>query len=186
MIFPRNFATITTLLSVLVFLVPEATAGQEIEAATESAPKVHETHEHEFHVNHFSGFIGASTHTDTKETGFTLGLDYARQFTPRWAAIGYTELVSGDNERDIILAIGAIFYPTPRLALVLAPGIEFVTKNVEHHGELEKEEETELLWRFSAAYGFPVGQASLGPVVFGDWAGNRWTIGYGIGMTTGF
>ena len=30
------------------------------------------------------------------------------------------------------------------------------------------------------------GQASLGPVVFGDWAGNRWTMGYGIGMTTGF
>ncbi len=186
MIFPRNFAVIAALLSVLVLLYSGATAGQGSDAASESAPKVHETHEHEFHRNHFGGFLGASTHSDNNETGFTLGLDYVRQFTPRWAAIGYTELVSGDTERDIILAVGVIFYPTPRLGLVVAPGVEFVTKDIEHHGEVEKEEETELLWRFSAGYGFPVGQASLGPIVFGDWAGNRWTIGYGIGMTTGF
>jgi hypothetical protein len=130
--------------------------------------------------------LGASTHANNNETGFTLGLDYVRQFSPRWAAVGYTEQVSGDSERDIILAVGALFYPMRRLGLVVAPGVEFATKSVEHHGEVEKEDETELLLRFSAAYGFPVGQASLGPVVFGDWAGNRWTIGYGIGMSTGF
>jgi len=169
-----------------VFLVSAATAGQDLEAASESASKGHEKAEHEFHRNHFGGFLGASTHTDSNETGFTLGLDYARQFTPRWAAIGFTELVSGDSERDIIIAVGVIFYPMSRLALVVAPGIEFATKRVEHHGAVEKEDETELLWRFSATYGFSLGEGSIGPVVFGDWAGNRWTIGYGIGMVTGF
>lgn len=183
---PWYFVGIATLLPVLAFLVPAASAGQGLEADAESGHKGHETAEHEFHRNHFGGFLGASTHLDSNETGFTIGLDYVRQFTPRWAAIGYTELVSGDSERDIILAVGAIFYPVPRLGLVVAPGVEFATKNVEHHGELEQEDETELLLRFSAAYGFPVGQASLGPVVFGDWAGNRWTIGYGLGMATGF
>jgi len=162
------FAGITILLAVLVFLVPAASA------------------EHEFHKNHFGGFLGASTHSDSKETGFTLGLDYARQFTPRWAAIAYTELVSGESERNAILAVGAVFYPMNRVALVLAPGVEFVSKDVEHHGALEKEEETEFLMRFGIAYSFPLGEASLGPVVFADRAGDRWTLAYGLGMVTGF
>jgi hypothetical protein len=179
-------AGMTTLLSLLVLLVSVATAGQDLEAASESEAKEHGKAEHGFHKNHFGGFLGASTHTDSNETGFTLGLDYARQFNPRWAVIGYTELVSGDSERDIILAAGVIYYPVPRLALVVAPGVEFATKDVEHHGEIETEDETELLWRFSVAYGFPLGEGSLGPVVFGDYAGNRWTIGYGLGMVTGF
>ena len=142
--------------------------------------------EHEFHRNHFGGFLGGSTHSDNDETGFTLGLEYARQFTPRWAAVAYTEIVSGDLERDIILAGGAIFYPMRRLGLVVAPGVEFANKDVEHDGEVKKEDETEFLLRLGAAYGFPVGQASLGPAVFADWAGNRWTLVYGIGMVTGF
>jgi hypothetical protein len=182
----RIFAGTTTLSFVLVFMVSVAAAGQGSEAVAESAPIGHGAAEHEFHRNHFGGFLGASTHTDTEETGFTLGLDYVRQFTPRWAAIGYTELVSGDLERDIILAVGVVFYPTRRLGLVVAPGVELVTKSVEHHGELEMEDESEFLMRLSAAYGFPIGQAAIGPVVFGDWAGNRWTIGYGIGMAAGF
>jgi hypothetical protein len=186
MIFPRNLAGTAALLSALVFLVPVAAAEQEHEAVAESAPSGHETAEHEFHRNHFGGFLGASTHSDNEETGFTLGLDYVRQFTPRWAAIGYTELVSGDLERNIILAVGVVFYPTRRLGLVVAPGVEFVTKSVEHHGEVEMEDEREFLMRVSATYGFPLGQASLGPALFGDWAGNRWTIGYGIGMAVGF
>jgi hypothetical protein len=161
-------------------------AGQENELDSRGTVAEHRGTERDFHRNHFGGFLGASTHFDNDETGFTLGLEYARQFTPRWAVVGYTELVSGDLERDIILAIGAIFYPTRRLGLVVAPGVELADKNVERHGEVEREDETELLFRFGAAYGFPVGQASLGPAVFADWAGNRWTLVYGIGMVTGF
>jgi hypothetical protein len=146
----------------------------------------HRGTEHEFHRNHFGGFLGASTHSDTDETAFTLGLEYARQFTLRWAVVSYIELVSSDLERDIILAVGAIFYPMRRLGLVVAPGVESASKDVEHHGKVEKENEAEFLLRLGAAYGFPVGQASLGPAVFVDWAGNQWTLVYGIGMVTGF
>ncbi len=186
MVFPRSFVGIATLLAVLVVLVPTATAGQGLEAAAENVSEGHETAEHEFHRNHFGGFLGASTHSDNDETGFTLGLEYARQFTPHWSVVAYTELVSGDLERDIILAAGAIFYPMRGIGLVVAPGVELVSKDVEHNGEVEKEDETEFLLRLGAGYGFPVGQASLGPVVFADWAGNRWTLVYGIGMVTGF
>jgi len=161
-------------------------AGQEHELDSQGTVAEHRGTEHEFHRNHFGGFLGASTHSDNDETGFTLGLEYARQFTPRWAVVAYTELVSGDLERDIILAVGAIFYPMRRLGLVVAPGVEFASKDVEHRGEVEKEDETEFLLRLGAGYGFPVGQASLGPAVFVDWAGNRWTLVYGIGMVTGF
>jgi len=177
---------ITTLLAALVFLVPAATAGQGLEAAAENVSEGHEIAEHEFHRNHFGGFLGASTHSDNDETGFTLGLEYARQFTPRWAVTAYTELVGGDLERDTILAVGAIFYPMRRLGLVVAPGVELANKDVEHHGDVEREYENEFLLRLGAEYGFPVGQASLGPAVFADWAGNRWTLVYGIGMVTGF
>lgn len=161
-------------------------AGQENELDSQSTVAEHRGTEHEFHRNHFGGFLGASTHSDNDETGFTLGLEYARQFTPRWAVTAYTELVSGELERDVILAVGAIFYPMRRLGLVVAPGVELANKDVEHHGEVEREYENEFLLRLGAGYGFPVGQASLGPAVFADWAGNRWTLVYGIGMVTGF
>jgi len=186
MIFPRNLVGIATLLVVLVFIVPAALAGQRFEAAAENGSEGQETAEHEFHRNHFGGFLGASTHFDNDETGFTLGLEYARQFTPRWAVTAYTELVSGELERDIIFAVGAIFYPMSRFGLVVAPGVELANRDVAHHGAVENEDETEFMLRLGAAYGFAVGQASLGPAVFADWAGNRWTLVYGIAMVTGF
>jgi hypothetical protein len=161
-------------------------ARQEHELDGQGAAADHRDAKHEFHRNHFGGFLGASTHSDNDETGFTLGLEYARQFTPHWAAAAYTELVSGDLERDIIILAGAIFYPLDRLGLVAAPGVEFASKDVEHHGEVVNEDETEFLFRLGAAYGFPVGQAALGPTVFADLASNRWTLVYGIAMVTGF
>jgi hypothetical protein len=175
-----------TLVAVLVVLISAPSAGQGLEAAAKGVSEGHETAEPEFHRNHFGGFLGASTHVDTDDTGFTLGLDYVRQFTPRWAVVAYTELASGDIERDIIFGVGGVFYPMRRLGLIVAPGVEFASKDTDHHGEVKTEDETEFLLRFSAGYGFPVGQAALGPVVFADWSSNRWTLGYGIGMATGF
>lgn len=107
-------------------------------------------------------------------------------FTARWAVAAYTEIGNSNLERDVILAAGGMFYPVPRFGLVVAPGVEFADKDVEHNGESEKEDETEFLLRVGATYGFPVGQGSLGPAVFADWAGDRWTLVYGIGIVTGF
>ena len=186
MIFSKHFFGMTALLAVLVFLVPATVAGQGHETSADGVSEEHEAAEHAYHVNHFGGFMGASTPLNTDETGFTLGLEYARQFHPRWAVVGYTELVSGTDERDIIFAAGIIFYPIPRVGLVLAPGFEFVEKDVEVHGEIEKENEKELLLRVGVGYGFPLGEAAIGPAVFADYAGDRWTIVYGVAMVTGF
>jgi hypothetical protein len=196
MISSRHLFGITTLLAVLVCLAPAATAGDvqapttdsvtEGHGTTEPESEAHATAEHEYHVNHFGGFMGSSTHLDTDESGFTLGLEYARQFHPRWAVVGYTELISGSGERDIIFCAGIIFYPISRVGLVFGPGLEFAEKDVEHHGEVERENEKELMLRIGAGYGFPLGEASIGPAVFADFAGDRWTIVYGVTMVTGF
>ena len=66
---------------------PSAAQGKELDSQGTVAE--HRGTKHEFHRNHFGGFLGASTHSDTDETGFTLGLEYARQFAPRWAVAAY-------------------------------------------------------------------------------------------------
>jgi len=172
--------------SALLLLVVGQAQGKEHDGESHGTVAEHGDAGHGFHRNHFGGFLGASTHSDNDQTAFTLGLEYARQFTPRWAIGAYTEQVSGEIERDIILLVGAIFYVMPRFGLVAAPGIEFANKDVVHHGEVVKEDETEFVFRLGAAYGFPVGQASIGPAVFADWADKRWTLVYGIAIATGF
>lgn len=171
----RALAAVCALFAILVFL-----------AAGAMAEEAHEPAVHEYHVNHFGGVVGGATHLDTNESGLSIGLEYARQFNPRWAAVSYLELTSGTGERDVIISAGVIFYPTPRLGLIFGPGIELVEKDVNHHGEIVTESEAELMWRIGAGYGFPLGEASIGPAFFADYAGDRWTIVYGIAMVTGF
>ncbi len=173
-------------------LVGELAVEQESMAEPEVAVEDHVSSghasaKHDFHVNHFGGFIGASTHTKSEDTAFTLGLEYARQFSRRWAVAAYFELSSSDIERDVIALVGGVFYPIARVGLVIAPGVAQASKDVEHHGELEQEVEIEFLLRFGAAYGFPLNsQAAIGPAVFGDWGGNQWTVVYGLSMVVGF
>jgi hypothetical protein len=168
-------------IGVLLLLVAAPGVGQEQARGPESAAQEHEPAEHEFHRNHFGGSIGGSTHLDNEETGLTLGLEYARQFSRRWAAAAYTEMVSSNAERDFILIVAGVFYPTHGLGLVVGPGVEFVDKDVESHGMVEQESEVEFLLRLGAGYGFELTpQAALGPVLFADWAGNRWTLVYGV------
>jgi len=178
----------TIILSVIpVFLVSVPAPGQEHEPDSISAAADHRPTEHEFHRNHFGGLIGVSTHLDNDDSGFTLGLEYARQFSLHWALGAYTELVSSNLERDVILAVGGIFYPIRGVSLVVAPGVEFASKDVEHHGEVEQENETEFLLRLGAGYGFQVtSQAGLGPVLLFDRTGNRWTLVFALGMVVGF
>ena len=173
-------------LNAILVLAAVQAQGEGNDLHSQGTVTEHRRMDHEFHRNHFGGFLGASTHSDTDETAFTLGLEYTRQFTPRWAVTAYIEQVGGTIERDITLAVGVSYYPMRRLGLMVASGVELVNKDVEHHGAVVNEEETEFLLRLGAAYGFPVGQASLGPTVFVDWTANRRTFVYGIGMVTGF
>lgn len=164
----------------------EGMAGPE-GAVEDDASTGHASAKHDFHVNHFGGFIGASRHMDSEDTAFTIGLEYARQFSRRWAVALYTELSSSDLERDVIVVVGGVFYPVARVALVVAPGVAQVSKDVEHHGKLEQEVETEFLLRLGAAYAIPLNsQAAIAPTVFGDRGADQWTVVYGVSMVVGF
>lgn len=176
------------LCTILMLLDTSPSVGQDDVSGHEDEAPRHTSEETGYHPNHFGGFLGVSTRLeDTNSSAFTLGLEYARLFSPRWAVVGYVELSSSDIERDVILAAGAIFYPMPRLGLVVGPGIEVATKDTEHQGTTEREDETEFLVRFGAGYGFHVtSQTALGPVLLADWAGNRWTLVYGLGIVVGF
>jgi len=172
----------------LVLFCGASASGQEHGAAPEhSEAKGRTGYTH--YANHFGGLIGASFHLDDDESGgaTTLGLEYARLLAPRWALAAITELVSSSLERDIILALGAIFYPVERVSLVLAPGLELASKDVEAHGTTETENETEFLLRLGVGYAFPIAPtASVGPTVLADYAGDRWTVLVALGMAVGF
>ena len=107
-------------LSVILLLVGSGpSVGQEHEPDLQGKVTEHRGTEHEFHRNHFGGVAGVSTHHDTDDSGTTLGLEYTRQFLPKWAITAYLELVSSKLERDIVVAVGGVFYPIRGLALSL-------------------------------------------------------------------
>ncbi len=94
--------------------------------------------EHEYHKNHGSAFLGATTHLDPEDTGLTIGVEYARRFS-RLVAVGVTvEMASSSLERDIILGLPVILYPWRGLALVAMPGAELATGEEEHGGEIKE------------------------------------------------
>jgi hypothetical protein len=145
------------------------------------------TREHEHHKNHMGGFLGASTHLDTDDTGATLGVEYARMMSKSWAIAGYIEMVSSSAERDFIFLVTALFYPWRGLGVGVGPGFEVVEKEVDHHGEIKTEKEAEFILRFGGGYGWSITpEVSLGPVVFADVTRSRWTIVYGVAWTVGF
>ena len=141
----------------------------------------------EFHRNHFGGFLGASVHTDVDEVAPTLGLEYTRQFSPHWGATAYVELVSSQLERDIVVVVGATYYPIGELGLVLAVGAEGADKEVTHNGETETEQELAFLLRVGAAYGFRLTpEASIAPTLLVDQVGDRTTVVLGLRTVVGF
>jgi hypothetical protein len=161
--------------------------AQQHEASTEVEPHEGHSAEHEFHRNHFGGVLGTSFHHESDETAPTLGLEYARQFTRHWAISGYVELVSSDLERDIILAAGVIFYPVHWLGFMVAPGVEQATREVDHSGEVKQEDELEFLMRAGVVTGIRITpDASIGPTLFVDKAGDKYTTVLGVVMVVGF
>jgi len=177
----------TALSALMLFLISQPAMSQELDPETHDTVAVHEGTEHELHRNHFGGFVGVSTHHDTDDAGFTLGLEYARVLSRRWAVVTYLELVSSQLERDVVLVVGGAYYPIRRVGVILAVGGESVEKDVVVHGTTETESELELLIRAGIAYGFSLTPAAaLGPTLFVDHAGDRWTTVVGISMVVGF
>ena len=151
------------------------------------APLTSEKPERQFHPNHVGGLLGISRHLDAKDTAFTLGLDYTRQFTRRWALATYVESVSSNIERDAIVGVSGIFYLMPRWTVLLGPGIESAARETTVDGEKEEETELELMIRAGTGCVFRLTPtAGLGPAFFVDWASNRWTVVLGLATVAGF
>ena len=141
----------------------------------------------EFHRNHFGGMFGISGRSDLDEGAPTMGLEYVRVFSPRWGAVIYTEMVSSQLERDIIVAVGATYYPIRLLSIALALGAEAAEKEVIHNGEAETESELAFLVRIGIAYGIRLTPtAAIAPTLLIDQAEDRTTYVLGIGMAVGF
>jgi hypothetical protein len=180
----RRFVVTGILSTILTLLVYGPLVGQEHEPSPDD-----ETGEPaaEFHPNHFGGFLGGSARPDTDEVALTMGLEYARRLSRHWSVAIYAELVSSQLERDVVVAVGAAFYPVSGLGLVLAAGVEGADKTVEHSSETVEEAELDFMLRVGAAYGFQLTPtAALGPTVFVDQVGDRTTFVLGLGMVVGF
>jgi hypothetical protein len=161
--------------SALLLLLPCAPAG-----AQTPHPEEEPHAQQELHRNHFGGLLGGSVRSGVDEVAVTLGLEYARVFSRHWAAVGYVELVSSSLARDVIVAVGGVYYPVRGVGVVLAVGAE-VADEEGHESELA------LLVRLGAAYGFRLSEnASIGPSVFVDRVPGTTTFVFGLAMVAGF
>lgn len=136
--------------------------------------------EHAHHKNSLALFLGAATHLGTdghsNETGFAIGLEYARRVGSRVTIGVVGERASTDSKENYVLAVPLFVHLAESLAFVLAPGAEFATH--EDHGHEEKE--TEFLMRFGTVYEIELHNWAIGPQVYGDLVGGDWTLGYGV------
>ena len=142
--------------------------------------------EHHGHDNAVALFLGGATHVGSdghaSETGFAIGLEYARRVA-NWLKIGLlAEYASSDTQRDYIFAVPLFAHVTKNLVLVAAPGVE--SSSIEEGG-LE-EEETEFLMRFGTVYEFELNNWAIGPQVNADLVNGHWTLVYGVSFGIGF
>jgi hypothetical protein len=142
--------------------------------------------EHHGHDNTVALFLGGATHVGSdghaSESGFAIGLEYARRVA-NWLKIGLlAEYASTDAERDYLLALPLFAHLTKGLVLVAAPGVEFAS--IEEGGL--KEEETQFLMRFGTIYEFEFDNWAVGPQVHADLVGGHWTLVYGVALGIGF
>ena len=178
---------LSTLAVLALFLFASPLHAQEAAPESDLGAEETEGEELEYHRNHFGGFFGGSTRMDGGETAVTMGLEYARQFHPRWAVASYLEVISSQLERDLVFIVTGVFYPIPRLGLALGPGFEAADRVVDEDGEIAEENELELLMRAGVGYGFALTEtAALGPAVLADFTRHRVTLVYGLSMVVGF
>ncbi len=89
-------------------------------------------------------------------------------------------MVSSKLERDVIVAVGGIYYPLPGVGVVLAVGGERADEEG-HDSHLA------FLVRAGAAYGFRLTEnAAIGPSAFVDRVPGTTTFVFGLAMVAGF
>ena len=142
-----------------------------------------EGEEHEYD-NAVALFLGGVTHLgsdgDPNESGFGIGLEYARLVTSRFSVGLLGEYASTDAERDFIVALPFYGHITVSLLLVATPGVEFASEEGVEEGEAN------FLMRFGTIYEFVIDRWVVAPQVNADVVSGRWTLVYGVAFGIGF
>jgi hypothetical protein len=137
------------------------------------------------HENALALFLGGVTHlnsADPNETGFGIGLEYARTVTNRFKVGLIAEYATSVSERDLIAALPLFLHLTEEFILVAAPGVEYAS---ELEGSTEGGE-SEFLMRFGAAYEMEFDRWIVAPQVNADVVSGDWTFIYGIALGIAF
>lgn len=164
---------------------------------------------HHEHKNGLALFLGGTYETHEEENFFTVGLEYERKLSDRWAFQAIVEHVNDFDAWVVTVPVG--FRLGSTLWLMAGPGLETEARRTgleaePHHDEhdtgnddghsVEPHEEEEgpfFLWRFGLIYGIHLGESgrwALTPSLsldlvreHGEWA-KAWV--FGVGLTCHF
>ena len=141
---------------------------------------------HTRHSNSAALFAGAATHLASEghasETGFAVGVEYARRVSDLFWLGLIAEYASSHTERDYVAALPLYLHLARPLLLLAAPGVEFASIGDTGHEETE----TEFLVRLGAIYELTVDRLVIGPQVNVDWTERHWTLVYGVSLGIAF
>ncbi len=153
----------------------------------------HGTDDEHHHDNSVALFLGAATHVGSgdreSETGFAIGLEYARRVAD-WLKVGLlAEYASTESERDLVFVLPLFAHLTKSLMLVAGPGIE--TASSDGGGTSSEEEDhggkhTDFLLRFGVIYEIELDSFAIGPQINADLVDGHWTLVYGVSFGIGF
>jgi len=153
--------------------------------AQEEGPGTH-AEEHAHHDNAIALFLGAATHLGSdghsNETGFAIGLEYARRVADRFKIGLLGEYASTDTKDNYVFAVPLFAHLTENLAVVAGPGLEFASDQEGEH----QEEKTEFLLRFGTVYELELNGWAVAPQAYADLVDGHWTLVYGVSLGIGF
>ena len=175
---PKAISVTVMLLAVVTAMTLAPTLGAQEHGTTSEAAA------HEGHNNKVGLFIGAATHLHQNETGLAIGLEFERRLAHRVDLGVFGEYASSKLERDFLFGVPLAVSPVGHLYLWAGPGIEFVSEEDEATGV--EHNETEFLLRLGTGYVFQVGRLELRPTFNADYAGEHWTLVYGVALGVPF
>lgn len=194
-----RIGTCTTAVLVATWFTVVPARAQDQAAPDE--PAAHEAHGEEHARNALGLILGATYESEEKHTFFTVGVEYERLFSPRFAVVLGVEYIT---EVDALVAVLPFVYRHGSgWRLLAGPGLELKTRRPElereHEGgpgiaedivdRLPGEEENLFLWRFGAAYNFKVGERyAIAPHVDLDFVreDGHWVEAVVFSVTIGF
>ena len=142
--------------------------------------------EHAHHDNAIGLFLGAATHLGSdghsNETGFAIGLEYARRVADRFTIGMLGEYATTDTKDNYVFVVPLYAHLTERLAIGAGPGLEFSSDQEGEH----QEEKTEFLLRFGTIYELKLNKWAVAPQAYADLVDGHWTMVYGVSLGIGF